>query len=890
MGRIQLRFMLSFVFCLSAFLGAGLVLVRILQNPSEPQSAFLWGYSLPRLILGVGILLPMIIFGALSILLALDKNKRQLFWQWAFEGKSGVFWTWFCAGLSFFSGIGVAIPSYRLGSLAYVFFYLRPILYWLFFLSALFLIIALIGRNGVHRSPLLESLRFDSEALKFSVSTLLLFVFLSLIIAYTGLGIRLSEDRWYGAGIPILPQQLFLSLAALAVIFLVASKRTALPSDYLMFLAIWLISALAWAGTPLQRSYFMPGPYYPNRQFYPFSDAALFDLGSQFALIGQGILNGQFFNRPLYIAFLVYLHGLVGQDYDRLLAFQAAIYAVLPALMYLLGKELLGRWLGLLLAILTLWRGVNAIWLSPWVDTSGPKMMLTDFPTTIVLVIFTLLVMRWVKEPARSLQQAIWAGGMVGLGVMLRTHALLLIFLLIFLAMVVIRSSFQRRLLIAGFMVLAMFITTLPWDVRNYQRGGPFLGVYFVQIQSVLNERYFDLRAPEQQLPLNEIHKLVAFTGFRGGHETFQDIEPPLTSHASNSYAKPSLASLKGQNPAVVEKIPTFLTFVTSHFLHNLITSIFILPHSFSFDDLRSLVKTEAPFWKAEWHGTLSGGSAVFLSIYLVLISLGIGYAWHRNKWIGLIPLLVFVIYNTSNALARTSGGRYIVPIDWVVLVYFVIGAAQVFHWLQIAFGLKQGNLRADQDAVLIALQVDRLPCSAIGRTFAALLVIGALVPLSEHLYPRRYSPSMQEQNLLLLQERGLLQRAGLDETDIQTFLQSSKAVVSHGRVLYPRFYLQGDGETPRSYPYHPLDYPRLAFMLIGADGEHGIVLPILKSPRYFPHAADVVVLACRDSSGTNALAVFILDEKNIYYMRQPNVPLRCPVAAPVCNDNRECY
>ena len=882
MEKFLPRFMLSFVFCLSAFLGAVLVLVRILQNPSEPQNAFLWGYSLPRLFLAATMFLPIITFGSLSILWGINKNKVQIFWQLATEGKSGACLRWFCASLLFLSWIGIGIPSYRLGSLADDFFQLRPILYWLFFVSAFFLFFALLGRNGFHWQRLQESFQSNSELIKMSAGTLLGFIFLILVISWTGLGIRVSEDRWYGAGIPILPQQLFLSLLALVLIFLFASQRPVLLSDNVTFMVIWLISALVWAAIPLRRSYFMPGPYYPNRQFYPYSDAALFDIGSQFALIGQGLFNGQFFNRPLYIAFLVYLHGLVGQDYDLLLAVQAAIYAILPALLYLLGKELRGRWLGLLLAMLTIWRGSNAIWLSPWVDTSGPKMMLTDFPTAIVLVVFSLLVMQWLKQPNRQLHKAIWAGGMVGLGVMLRTHVLLLIFCLIFLAIFVLRSSLQRRLLITGFMVLAMFMTTLPWDVRNYRRGGPLLGIYFMQMQAVLNERYLYPPAPNQQTPLNETPMLFASISALGIRKILQD--------ESNSYAKLSLSSLEDRNAFLVEKIPAFLSFVTSHFLHNLIASIFILPHSFAFDELRSLVKNVAPFWKAEWDGTMSGGALVFLCIYLAMIALGIGAAWQKKKWSGWIPLLVFVFYNTSNAFARTSGGRYIVPIDWVVLVYFLLGAAQLFNWLRLGFGLAQTDNRTDDFSGLLTLPADRLPFAHIGRTFIALVAIGVLIPLSEYLYPPRYFPASLEAKLLLLQERGLEKQAGLDEMTIQAFLQSSKAVVLHGRALYPRHYFQGDGETPRGYPYHILDYPRLAFMLIGADGEQGIILPLSKPPRYFPHAADVVVLACRDSSGINALAVFILDEQNAYYMRQPNAPLRCPVASPVCNNNRECY
>jgi hypothetical protein len=886
MNKASYRSLLLIIaFYLSVFSGAVFVVIRLLQQPSEPQNAFLWGYSLPRLILLAGMFVPVMFFGGLGFLALTEKEKAFLLRQRTFEGQNGLLWGGISAAAFCLSGVGTAMPLYRLGQFADDFLRLQPILHWLFFTSGLFLFLLLLERYGFHWQSLQESLKVHCNALKVSVIVLFFFILLIFLIFLSGLGIRSSEDYWYGGGIPILPQQFFFSLCFLALIYFLFSKRVTQRSDLLIFFTIWLIAALVWAGTPLRPSYFMPGPYFPNNQLYPYSDSAYFDLASQFALLGQGILNGQFFDRALYIALLVYLHKVAGQNYSLLLSLQAAIYAILPAILYMLGKELQGRWLGLFLAILTLWRGTNAILLSPWIDTSGPKMMMTDFPTAIILAAFSLFMLQGLKDPEHAWHKTIWAGGMIGLGILLRTNALLLIFLVVFVILAMLRAPLKRRLSMILLIILAMFMTTLPWDLRNYQHGGPLFGVYFLRIRTVFFDRYF---VPSFFLQ-NENIEL-------GARDAFP--QDAITSHAIPKIAVVPSSPFQ-QNVQSKRTITELLLSVISHFLHNLVTSVFILPYSFSFDDLRSLVKDVASFWQPTWNGGLSIREAIFLALYLVLISLGIGSAWQRKKWIGLIPLLVFLTYNASNALARTSGGRYLVPMDWVVLVYFGAGASLAFHWLQIAFDLNWQEAKTKEfSSALPIFQTDRVPFFKTGVIFLALLAIGSLVPLSEHLSPLSYSytPATSAENLLLVQDKGFLQRAGLNPLTLQAFLQNRKAVVLRGRALYPRFYPQGRGESQNGYPYNPMDYPRLTVTLIGAGGWHGVVLPLPNAPRYFPHAADVVVLGCLTKKisysmfGVKALAIFVLDdENNAYYLRSPVAPLQCPVADPVCDTNHQC-
>jgi hypothetical protein len=57
----------------------------------------------------------------------------------------------------------------------------------------------------------------------------------------------------------------------------------------------------------------------------------------------------------------------------------------------------------------------------------------------------------------------------------------------------------------------------------------------------------------------------------------------------------------------------------------------------------------------------------------------------------------------------------------------------------------------------------------------------------------------------------------------------------------------------------------------------------------YFPNASDVIVLGCRQGQNFDALAVVVINEKTMVYVRQPASPLQCPLQTPVCNENHVC-
>ena len=313
------------------------------------------------------------------------------------------------------------------------------------------------------------------------------------------------------------------------------------------------------------------------------------------------------------------------------------------------------------------------------------------------------------------------------------------------------------------------------------------------------------------------------------------------------------------------DQIKPIPVFVTIHFLHDLITSVFILPTTFELHDLRHTLKDGAPFWESYWDGNLTFGAGFFLILNLLLIALGIGVGWKSARLSGLVPLGVFLFYNLANAFARTSGGRYLVPMDWIVLFYFALGLFQIILWGMTLFGFKDDrdmeNISTVQNGV-DGTSWTWKPLKKAPWIILIFLFIGTFIPLSEQFFPRRYPAQTQTELLALLDQEGYLQEMGFDRAVLDTFSNQSPAFrVINGRALYPRYFGENEGIPKDHYPYSVMGFPRVAFMMIGPNGENSVILP-QDEVLYFPNASDVIVLGCQEGAYIDALAVVVIKEQ----------------------------
>jgi hypothetical protein len=254
------------------------------------------------------------------------------------------------------------------------------------------------------------------------------------------------------------------------------------------------------------------------------------------------------------------------------------------------------------------------------------------------------------------------------------------------------------------------------------------------------------------------------------------------------------------------------------------------------------------PYWR-KWYGSLPSQAIVPLVINVALIAWGIQFSWRKQRWIGLFPLTILISHLLLNALARNSGGRYIMSVDWIGLLYFCVGLTAVSIW--VANHFMNRNIPAEIE--IVASQTGAPPPRApkpFYRTASfyllagCLLAVGCTAPILEAAIPLRYTTQAQEQMLSsFLNSPNLTQEQG---QALQDLLVNGKSIF--GRALYPRYYPANQGEPAATDPLGPQPYPRLGFYLANQIFQP-IVLPYDRQPEFFPGGADALVLVCPDGS-----------------------------------------
>ncbi len=857
----------SFFLISAAGLLATAILSIFLGEPSE--SALLLGLSAGRLALLCGMLI--IFTGLIYLGIQILRGKSFVFAPSGPGGKPS-------RSMGFILGATTLVflsawwmtwtPAERFGELYYYIVRAYPFIVWLNCVSGVGLLLLLADRFGLDTRQFIAFLREQRISFLIAGVALLIFGLISWAVSLRVVGMRWQdEDFWYGAGVPILPFQVL--LAAVACIALVVIVNRFFNTDkfekkywpgLILFMIIWAIAAWLWAKEPVRPDFFITKPTTPNFEFYPDYDARFFDLVSQYALIGQGLNNGAFYDRPLYSAMLAYLHGLVGQDYAQIVALQAALFAIFPALAYLLGKRLHSQAAGAGLAILFTLRGVNAIEVGPLINTAHQKQMLTDFPSAILMLILTILLIHWLQEPEKSWRSIGMAGGVVGLATLLRPHPLIYIPILVPLIIWVYRKKPRLSLTFSMLLLAAALAGILPWLNSNGQ-GRSIVDFYLERIKDVIQQRY-----PNFQLPWDSTllpSKEVAATNLQ--NLGFSRVAALPTAELAQK---------------------SVFDFGIDNFLNNLTTTIQILPYTPYYQDLQYTVQKSENFWRPYWNGSMSPWAMTMLPINLILIALGLGAAWKRARLSGFIPVAIMLAYYAMNALARTSGGRYLVPVDWVVIVYYFLG---ILTLIEIVCAFSHPNFFL-QAVPLTNLQpvilLNRATWTNIFAVLCLFTALGALIPLSGSFFERRYLP---------LTGRELVQQAAtqagtpfsLSPVDLNNFLSTPHAVVLQGRVLYPRQFDKDQGLEVSIYQfYRPKPYPRTIFTLLGPAGETPAILPSLL-PAPIQNASDAIILGCRESDYVQVWAILV--KSSILIKRTPSTPLVCPLPEPVCDNNHHC-
>jgi hypothetical protein len=726
----------------------------------------------------------------------------------------------------------------------------------------------------------------DKSLLPVFGAFLLVFLALWIFIAVTKIGILRDTAYWNEAGVPILGLQIFLALVFSLGFGYVLNRWQAadhpaarkslgkiLTGDFLICLAIWGLAAGTWLAEPMRQSFNAPRPSPPYYEYYPFSDSISYDLGGQYVLIGQGINNNLLTDKPLYMFFLAILHAVGGQSVRVVIGLQVLVLAVFPVMLFLLGKEFHSRGAGVLVALLAVFKECNAIAAALDIQVAHSKLMLTEVPTALVISIVTLLLFRWMKtHSVRPGNLLLWVGGAIGAAALLRANSMTLLPLALLIAFLARGRDWRQRIVLAASLLLGFSLVVSPWLLTNRDsQGRTFIQV---KLDGVL-KRY------EPTVP--------------GGSE----LKPSSRSHVE----APQFAMLlQPREEMTVSFIPpsqattqddmTALEFIPAHFFHNQIAALFILPTTLRFRDLSHTVAS--PLWDMKWSGVITLENGVMLFLNLSLISLGLALAWRRWRVAGLIPALVEICYFLANALARTSGSRYLVPVDWVIYFYYGLGLFQFADWILSLTGL----VKRTPVAEIVPSQPENRAHFFWITPMLTLLALGMLLPLSGVVIPRRYPLLNTTRAYRSLPQQVALTDLGFTRQEISAFLKNPNSIIFQGRLLYPRYLQAGDGLCSKCFvkdaAFGDRPYPRLAFVGLGPFSA-GVIVEMAILPANFRNidlsdAPDVWVIGCKEQldetevhgvvkgfyPAVRGLVIAVSGKNGIQVYSQPQQSLTC--------------
>ena len=813
-------------------------------------------------------------------------------------------------GLAFLGGLyAISLtPELTEPFTAAIFDRLLPVVILLTGLSGQILLALALIKYGSKRSDQTQYLAWFRENWVFWLAIIfscLLFVLWGWVVRTT-FRTEAAITGWNDLGIPILETQVLLAwlvgISSWGLLLLANHYAEQHPwllklkprlLDATIFLILWAVTAMIWNAVPVTPSYFLAAPRQPNFEFYPNSDALVYDMSSQVLMNGEGLrfANDIYVRRPILAVFFTGLHVLGGQDTTRVIFWQVIILAITPAFVYLLGRALHSRFSGIVAGILIALRGANAIALAGTVTSSHVKLLMADLPAMLAMVVFTFIAVRWLQTRSKNL--GLLAGGLLGIAILIRIELVAAVAAVLLISILVFHKQLLQWAINFLLFSFGILLVLAPWVYRNWDLTGKIFVDTPTFRTDFLEERYRTMPPTPTLVPQP--------TGVPQGSISYPPSKPKLA-HVSLLIDEPTavpgqMSNSPGSQDGAVGNLTQVASFVASHFANSQLQLFLTLPTTFrpldsfiAFLGHRSLERFSKdccsssgyvhrlPYWR-QWFGEIPSQAFIPLALNVLLIGMGFQASWKHSRWVGLLPLTISLFHLLINAIARNSGGRYLLSVDWIWIVYFSLGLATASVWGVNLFTRK--NLPVEIEVVEVQPETSQ---SQIHQNIlrkpqfyiisVLLLAIGCIAPVLEKVVP----PSYTDQNQALMLQN-LMSSTDLKHDQIQTLTNfiNNGAIVFTGRALYPRYYKKDQGEPGSPDPLGPKAYPFIGFYL-AKEFYDPIVLPVVKPPRLFPNGADALVIRCPDGE-TAAIALYKSPDTPpiaIYFRAGDLPPLTC--------------
>lgn len=670
------------------------------------------------------------------------------------------------------------------------------------------------------------NLEYKKPFQKFIFNVIIVFAILGLItfiISITGLGILSSYKGDWQRGLPavaLLEWQILLACIFCLVMFFVESKKRIIETPYLdlwICIAVWLSASVLWLSQPVIPNASALNPHEPNFEIYPFNDAQTYDEFAQSALVGNGFGDNRIPQRPLYIVFLIFSHALFGQDYNNIIFFQTLVFTIFPALLYLFGREFFSRPIGISIALLAILRDYTSNFVSPFTgNLSYSKLYLSEIPTAILLILFLLIGIRWIKA-GFPIFSGFLLGGILGCAMLIRTQVIVALPVIILFAFLFQPKEIKPLIKNIFLMLITAACVVAPWLWRNWNLTGEFI---------------FD--SPESQ---------TANLALR--YSRLNGIEPNIMPMSGESNAEYTARLNQLAKDAITSNPWGAVWGISNAFLNHGVNNILLFPLRNELRNINELwIPTDA-FWQ-KWEGAPNFSQSILITFYIFLFGLGLTVAWMRNRWLGLLPLALNLIYNLWTSLALLSGQRFMLTMDWSIYMYYMIGLFALFGGflfvldgtrLMVVEWVKANPYKMTAPASTVQWKKYLI----FGLIFFG---VGLSLPITEKIFPDKYPRLPQNELLIELLASSSLNQPNFNSACLQKLADSKALSFIQGRAIYPRYYAAGDGERfTDSVGYKVVDEGRLVFNLVGqANGR--FIFKISQPPDFFPHASDVTLIS----------------------------------------------
>lgn len=730
-----------------------------------------------------------------------------------------------------------------IGRWSAVFIRLKPVLQFIFlFVSEAWLYWLLITRRKI-----LGEQKDNNQAAIAGLAAGVIILSLILVIAITGMGIGAGTQFWGKAGVPILHWQIWIA-AGVAVLWLLAQKgdwkvTAAFTSDFMILGLLWILSFAIWQSIPLAASRYSTNLYPPNYVSYPYSDAGDYAIQAEAILAGKGFPYG-FIDKPLHLVFLSFLGLMAGKDFALQTQLQVGFLAIIPCLVFLLASKMYSRSAGIFAGLIVLFMQANNLALTNRIQMTNVKMTMSESLTCLMLLLVALSLCSWWKNPGSTWGYPALAGAILGLSSLVRLNVLVMIPFVLLAWLVSAgfkdRTAWRSALIFLVFCILPL----VPWSIRT---------------QIVLHNPIEFVKSKTEGVLLRQRYDPIVN----------KSTEPANKPANQPSNGGPETSGSSGIKDLIVPMLQSGF--------HNLVSVALVLPASTTHTGLDETVRL--PYWDQEWKGDFSQGGLIVLLFSLAMVVFGFAVGWKKNQIISLIPFLILIPYLMANTVSLVSGGRYIVPVDWVLPLYYALGMTAIIGWLMKSHFPAVRRTRSKTAIMTKSGSGHTDLWISLGLVFAV-----SLIPMALSLaIPNRY-PSIDSGQLISeIKSFNLDLPSSLSVDELEKSTASNGALVKYGRAMFPRWMKTGESDTGGSgSAFSALPFDHLSFSIL-TDTRYPIdvVLPINQVIDYFPNASEVIIAGCQNTAYFDAALVILKIPKPIVYIRPDITQLSCPLPLP---------